>query len=53
MTQEHPLQPFSARYFHEGDDLFSYASEWQVLHQASEPETQTASSSMPTFRKSR
>jgi exodeoxyribonuclease V gamma subunit len=33
MTQEHPLQPFSARYFHEGDELFSYASEWQVLHQ--------------------
>ncbi len=36
MTQEHPLQPFSARYFHEGDALFSYASEWQVLHQANE-----------------
>lgn len=34
MTQEHPLQPFSARYFHEGDGLFSYASEWQTLHQA-------------------
>ncbi|MDN4542872.1 MULTISPECIES: exodeoxyribonuclease V subunit gamma [unclassified Pseudomonas] len=33
ITQEHPLQPFSARYFHEGDDLFSYANEWQVLHQ--------------------
>ncbi|MEB0048727.1 MULTISPECIES: exodeoxyribonuclease V subunit gamma [unclassified Pseudomonas] len=33
MTQEHPLQPFSARYFHEGNALFSYASEWQVLHQ--------------------
>ncbi len=38
MTQEHPLQPFSARYFHEGDQLFSYASEWQVLHQ--QPESQ-------------
>jgi exodeoxyribonuclease V gamma subunit len=36
MTQEHPLQPFSHRYFHEGDDLFSYASEWQILHQASD-----------------
>ncbi|AWY42632.1 exodeoxyribonuclease V subunit gamma [Pseudomonas putida] len=34
LTQEHPLQPFSARYFHEGDDLFSYASEWQALHQS-------------------
>ncbi|MEO6677765.1 MAG: exodeoxyribonuclease V subunit gamma, partial [Pseudomonas sp.] len=39
MTQEHPLQPFSARYFHEGDALFSYASEWQVLHQANEQAT--------------
>ena len=34
MTQEHPLQPFSARYFHEGDALFSYAREWQLLHEA-------------------
>ncbi|KAF1008106.1 MAG: RecBCD enzyme subunit RecC [Pseudomonas fluorescens] len=33
LTQEHPLQPFSARYFHEGDPLFSYAREWQVLHE--------------------
>ncbi|WP_248744055.1 MULTISPECIES: exodeoxyribonuclease V subunit gamma [unclassified Pseudomonas] len=37
MTQEHPLQPFSSRYFHEGDELFSYANEWQVLHQLHEP----------------
>jgi exodeoxyribonuclease V gamma subunit len=36
MTQEHPLQPFSARYFHEGDALFSYANEWQVLHQVTD-----------------
>ncbi len=41
MTQEHPLQPFSARYFHEGDHLFSYASEWQVLHQQHEPQNET------------
>ena len=33
LTQEHPLQPFSARYFHEGDGLFSYAREWQLLHE--------------------
>ena len=33
MTQEHPLQPFSTRYFHEGNpNLFSYAREWQRLH---------------------
>jgi exodeoxyribonuclease V gamma subunit len=35
MTREHPLQPFSARYFHEGGELFSYAREWQLLHQPS------------------
>jgi exodeoxyribonuclease V gamma subunit len=39
LTEEHPLQPFSARYFHEGDQLFSYASEWQVLHQEHQPQT--------------
>jgi exodeoxyribonuclease V gamma subunit len=33
LTQEHPLQPFSARYFHGEDQrLFSYAREWQQLH---------------------
>ncbi|NNA58220.1 exodeoxyribonuclease V subunit gamma [Pseudomonas koreensis] len=37
MTEEHPLQPFSSRYFHEGDQLFSYAREWQVLHQSHQP----------------
>lgn len=41
MTEEHPLQPFSARYFHEGDPLFSYASEWQVLHQQHELQKDT------------
>ncbi|AIS18331.1 exodeoxyribonuclease V subunit gamma [Pseudomonas rhizosphaerae] len=33
LTLEHPLQPFSARYFHQGNPaLFSFASEWQHLH---------------------
>ncbi|MNF51686.1 RecBCD enzyme subunit RecC [compost metagenome] len=41
MTQEHPLQPFSARYFHEGDQLFSYAREWQLLHE-DRPHTQAS-----------
>ena len=36
MTQEHPLQPFSARYFHAGDPLFSYAREWQLLHEVTD-----------------
>ncbi|WP_337159527.1 exodeoxyribonuclease V subunit gamma [Pseudomonas putida] len=33
LTQEHPLQPFSQRYFQQGSALFSYAHEWQVLHE--------------------
>ena len=32
LTQEHPLQPFSPRYFQKGSALFSYAHEWQLLH---------------------
>ncbi|MDD0976053.1 exodeoxyribonuclease V subunit gamma [Pseudomonas fontis] len=36
LTVEHPLQPFSARYFHEGSPLFSYAKEWRGLYVASE-----------------
>ena len=44
LTQEHPLQPFSPRYFQKGSPLFSYAHEWQVLHQQSEcdPQGETA-----------
>lgn len=38
LTLEHPLQPFSARYFHDGNrQLFSYAREWQQLHTVTEP----------------
>lgn len=33
LTLHHPLQPFSGKYFHEGNTaLFSFAREWQVLH---------------------
>lgn len=36
LTLEHPLQPFSAQYFHENtENLFSFAREWQVLHETS------------------
>ncbi|WP_085656178.1 exodeoxyribonuclease V subunit gamma [Pseudomonas sp. B11(2017)] len=37
LTEEHPLQPFSSRYFQEGRALFSYASEWRTLHERQEP----------------
>jgi exodeoxyribonuclease V gamma subunit len=32
LTTEHPLQPFSRRYFDAGPELFSYAREWAALH---------------------
>lgn len=37
LTTEHPLQPFSQHYFTDQSEqkgLFTYASEWAVLHQA-------------------
>jgi exodeoxyribonuclease V gamma subunit len=34
LTVEHPLQPFSAKYFQENPEFFSFAREWQVLHEA-------------------
>ncbi|MEH6387393.1 MAG: exodeoxyribonuclease V subunit gamma [Pseudomonas profundi] len=32
LTIEHPLQPFSKRYFQDGGELFSYAGEWLPMH---------------------
>ncbi|MEB0093070.1 exodeoxyribonuclease V subunit gamma [Pseudomonas sp. CCI4.2] len=33
LTLEHPIQPFSARYFHQDTGFFSFAREWQMLHE--------------------
>ncbi|EXJ16724.1 exodeoxyribonuclease V subunit gamma [Imhoffiella purpurea] len=35
LTTEHPLQPFSRRYFEPGRDprLFTYAGEWRLVHE--------------------
>lgn len=33
-TTEHPLQPFSRRYFEPGTDLFTYAREWRAAYTA-------------------
>ena len=33
LTSEHPLQPFGAAYFRAASPLFTYADEWQELHQ--------------------
>lgn len=48
LTQEHPLQPFSQRYFQKGSALFSYAHEWQVLHQLGEHST-AVSDALPPY----
>ncbi|MBP7520543.1 MAG: exodeoxyribonuclease V subunit gamma [Leptothrix sp. (in: Bacteria)] len=32
LTTEHPLQPFSRRYFEAGSPLVSYAREWRAAH---------------------
>ncbi|MEF9899092.1 MAG: exodeoxyribonuclease V subunit gamma [Pseudomonas sp.] len=47
LTVEHPLQPFSARYFYKGSNLFSYAREWQALHMASEGQSTTDAELLP------
>jgi len=38
LTLEHPLQPFSAQYFHQGTEFFSFSREWQMIH---EPQPQS------------
>ncbi|MGJ7543179.1 exodeoxyribonuclease V subunit gamma [Variovorax sp. LT1R16] len=45
-TTEHPLQPFSRRYFEgaEGDPLFTHAREWRTAHEA------TAEQAVPALR---
>ncbi len=35
-TTEHPLQPFSRRYFEPGSALFTHAREWRAAHVAAE-----------------
>ena len=37
-TTEHPLQPFSRRYFERGALLQTFVHEWHALHQAEHPE---------------
>ena len=45
-TTEHPLQPFSRRYF-EGEALFSYAREWRTAHES--PNLLPVSDRLPDF----
>jgi exodeoxyribonuclease V gamma subunit len=45
LTTEHPLQPFSRKYFEQGG-LLTYAREWRSAHGAAEP---IASAPLPPF----
>lgn len=48
-TIEHPLQPFSRRYFEGHPDLWTYAREWRAAHiVAPEALVVTAATTMPT-----
>ncbi|SIQ97341.1 exodeoxyribonuclease V subunit gamma [Marinobacterium stanieri] len=41
LTTEHPLQPFSPRYFDQNPRLFTYAGEWREVHNGVEQQVQT------------
>ena len=41
-TTEHPLQPFSRRYFEEGSPLVTYAREWRAAHDSVEANKMTS-----------
>ncbi len=41
LTTEHPLQPFSPRYFERNPHLFTYAGEWREVHNVVEQQVQT------------
>ena len=45
-TVEHPLQPFSRRYFENNSPLWTYAHEWRSAHNP--PSEPSAEASMPT-----
>lgn len=48
LTTEHPLQPFSQRYFEVDRDprLFTYAKEWRSLHGFNQPTTNNATTAL-------
>lgn len=52
LTQEHPLQPFSRRYFHDApeqgvDGLFTYAREWREVHREDDIAVPDAEAPLP------
>jgi len=48
-TTEHPLQPFSRRYFETDSPLLTYAREWRAMHQTKSAETSTPGQGLSAF----
>ena len=48
-TTEHPLQPFSRRYFEQGSRLQTFVHEWHALHQDGRAEATVAAPPLPGF----
>lgn len=46
LTTEHPLQPFSPRYFAQDPRLFTYAREWREVHEGS---TEATAAELPAL----
>jgi exodeoxyribonuclease V gamma subunit len=46
-TTQHPLQPFSRRYFEMGSPLFTYAREWRTAHAFQVPLESAATALVP------
>jgi exodeoxyribonuclease V gamma subunit len=46
-TTQHPLQPFSRRYFEEGSSLVTFAREWRAVHTPQERRTVKATCYAP------
>ncbi|MFC0269084.1 exodeoxyribonuclease V subunit gamma [Kushneria aurantia] len=49
LTTEHPLQPFSRRYFAGDTALFTYAHEWQAVHQPAAARAEAPALTPPTL----
>jgi len=52
LTTEHPLQPFSRRYFEKGG-LLTFAREWRDVHDLAEPAVPTADDTHPMVASAR
>ena len=48
-TTEHPLQPFSRRYFEQDSRLQTFVHEWHALHQEGRAEATVAAPPLPGF----